>query len=344
MEGWLEPEPLGVDREPLKPGGRAVDGPHLPLVGHAFGAVGGLAAGGGAGIENAFAGLGVEQEHDALGLAVLHAPVALGVARPCPQIPRTIQQGEPLRQIGQGLGPQAGLRQLAEERGPIGAQGVDAQIKGRRAVAGQGEALHRIGGLPGEELLGEPEGKRLAQGEGGRGILRQGKALPGQKIGGQVGIGSQGLALPLHVSQEAIHHGSQPLQAALAGQLHRGAHRGGGRHALEAEELVEAHVQEPAELGGLALGGNPSVGGDPAIEEGPLADGPVGQIGGQGPIPGGQAAVLEGPLQGGVGIGAGGHGLEHAPGQAAGGQAADLWCRRGGGGAPQGQGGKQVPS
>ena len=169
----VQSQPRGIGAEPLEPGGGTINSPHLPLIPHPFSAVGGLAARGRAGIEDPFAWLGIEQQHDALGLPILHAPVALHVSRQGAQITRTIKQGETFRQVGQRGGAQAGLRQLGDQRGLVGAQGIEAQIEGRRSVAGEGEGLSFAGRAPEEQLLGQPKGEGVAQGQGGRGVGRQ---------------------------------------------------------------------------------------------------------------------------------------------------------------------------
>jgi len=147
--------------------------------------VGGLASGGGAGIQDPFSRLGIQKGHDALGLSVLHAPVALGIARQGPQVARTIQQGDPLRQLGQGFSPHAGRRQMGDQGGWIGAQGVDPQVERRRGIAGLSKHLRLPWAAPVQQLLRQPEGQGVAQGQGGCGVLWQGQTPPGFGIGGE---------------------------------------------------------------------------------------------------------------------------------------------------------------
>jgi len=328
----VQSQPCGIGVEPLEPGGGTIDSPNLPLIPHPFRAVGGLAAGGGAGIEDLFAWLGIEQQHDALGLPVLHAPVALGIARQGAQIARTIKQGESFRQVEQRGGSQAGLRQLGDQRGLVGAQGIEAQIEGRRSVAGESEGFRFAGRAPEEQLLGQPKGEGVAQGQGGCGVSRQAQPLPGRSLN------RQGLPQAQHVAQKAVHHGCQPLQAAIPGQLHRGAHGRRRRHPLQKQELVKAHMQQPAELGRLPIGRHSPLGGDPGIEQGPLADGAVGQICRQGAIPGRQGGALQGPVEGSIRVGASGNSLQHGPDQTTRRQPRGLW----GGRTPQGHRLKQT--
>jgi len=309
-------KPLGVGAESLKAGGGAIDGPHLPPIPHAFRAVGGLAAGGGAGIKNPFPGLGIQEGNNALGLAVLHAPVALGIARQGPRIAGTIQQGDPFRQARQGGGPHTHLGQPGDEAGRIGPREVDPQIEGRRGIGGLTKHLRLHGIDPMEELGRQPEGEGMAQGQGRRRVFGQGEAPPGG------GFGGQALPAPRHGPQEAVHHGAEPFQAPLAGEPHRGVHRGGGGDPLKEEELIKAHMEQPPQLRGLPLGRQAPEGGDPAIEQGPLTDGAADQIRGEGAIARAQGGVAEGPIEGGIGVGAGGHGLKHGPSKAAGRQTA----------------------
>jgi len=119
-------------------------------------------------------------------------------------------------------------------------------------------------------------------------------------------------------AQQAVHHRRQTGQTAPLGQLHRGADGGGGGHPVAVEQLVEAQVQQPAQLGGLAQGWHLAQFIQPGIQLAALADRSVGQFGGQGPVGRGQGVALELPFQGPIGIGPGGHRLQHLPGELAG--------------------------
>ena len=97
----------------------------------------------------------------------------------------------------------------------------------------------------------------------------------------------QGLARVLTAQkrpQQAIGHRRQPPQATALGQLHGGAHRRRSGDAPAVEQLIEAQVQEPAQLGGLTLGGELAQLIEPGIKAAALADGPIGELGGQGPV------------------------------------------------------------
>ena len=59
----------------------------------------------------------------------------------------------------------------------------------------------------------------------------------------------------------------------------------------------------------------------PGIEQAALADGAIGQFGGQGPIGAGQRLAVQFPLQGGIGVGTGRHRQQHLPGHIPGRQA-----------------------
>jgi hypothetical protein len=65
------------------------------------------------------------------------------------------------------------------------------------------------------------------------------------------------------------------------GQFHGGAHRRRGRHPIHGQQLLEAHMQQPAQPWRLAVGGHLAVAIQPAIQLAPLADGPIGQFRGE---------------------------------------------------------------
>ena len=69
-----------IDLHPPQPGRRAINGPNLALVAHQFSQMGAFAPGSCAGIQDALASLGGQQQGHPLGSAILHAPLALGVA------------------------------------------------------------------------------------------------------------------------------------------------------------------------------------------------------------------------------------------------------------------------
>ena len=77
-------------------------------------------------------------------------------------------------------------------------------------------------------------------------------------------------------------------------------------------------MQQPAQTGWLAVGLEPAVGIDPGIEQKPLADGPVGQFGGQSAIEGRQVGFRQFPFQGVVRKSPRSYRLQHLPGQASG--------------------------
>ena len=308
-----EPEPGGIGLEPLQAGGGAVDRPHLAAIGHGLGDLGALAAGGGAGIQHPLARLRIEQRHDALGGPVLHAPAALAVARQAAQIPRPIAQHQAAGAIAEGFGGDAGGGQIGLQGLAAAAQRVHAQIQAGRAVAGAGEGLGRVGRQPAHQLAGQPARQRMAQTQRLSGVAGQGQAEPG---GAQAGPGRHGIAAPQHGPQQAVHHRRQASQAALLGEIHRGVHRGRRRHPLTEQQLIEPHMQQPAQGGGLALGRHPAVGIDPGIQQPSLTHRAVEQLGGQGPVGARQGVARQFPLQGRIGIGAGGHRLQGAPDQA----------------------------
>jgi hypothetical protein len=150
----------------------------------------------------------------------------------------------------------------------------------------------------------------VAQAQAAGGIGGQGaQAIPGLRFGPRA---------PAPASpQQAIDHRSQPAHAALLGQLHAGAHRRRGRHPGAEKQLVEPQVQQPAQLGGLASGGHLAKGIKPAVEQAPLADGAVGQLGGQGAVGAFEGMALQLTLQGEVGVGPRPHCQQHLPGQLA---------------------------
>ena len=90
----VEAQPLGIAIHPPQAGFGAIERHHLPLVVDQLRQVGALAAGGGAGVEDALTGLGIQQRRDALGGAVLHAPMALVVAGQLAQIAAAAPQRE----------------------------------------------------------------------------------------------------------------------------------------------------------------------------------------------------------------------------------------------------------
>ena len=77
-------------------------------------------------------------------------------------------------------------------------------------------------------------------------------------------------------------------------------------------------MQQPAQLGRLALRRHLAELVEPGIEQAPLPNRPVGEFRGQGPVLAHQGLALQLPLQGAVGIGPGRHGLQHLPGHLAG--------------------------
>ena len=296
-----QPQPLAVALHPPQTRLAAIEGQHQPLIAHCLGQVGALAAGGGAGIEQPLPGLGIEQGHDPLGAAVLHAPVALGVAGQLAQIAAAAADHEAPGQTLDGGGRQARGAERLQHLLAAGAQAVHAQIQAWRGVAGGAEGFGPLGRQPGQQIGGQPVRQGVAQGQGRRRIggLRQ-------RI--------TGLAPAQEGPQQAVHHRRQPCQPALLGQLHRGAHSRGSWHPLTEQQLIEAQMQQPAQLRRLAFRRHLAQLIEPGVEPAPLADGAVGQLGGQGPIERAERRAPQLPLQGPIGVGPCRHGLQHLPG------------------------------
>ena len=171
----------GVDPHPAQAALGAIHRPHLALVADQFSQVGALAAGGSAGIEDALAGLGIQQQPHRLGRAILHAPVALPIARQVAQLTAAAPQREAIGQLRQGGRLQPGGGKGLQHSRPAGAQGVDAQVEGGGLVAGGREQLG-LGPLHGQ--LRQPGGQGVAQAQAAGGIGGQGaQAIPGLRFG-----------------------------------------------------------------------------------------------------------------------------------------------------------------
>ena len=192
--------------------------------------------------------------------------------------------------------------------GPVGASGVDPQVEGRRCGSGPGEGLGSCRRQPGEQGRGQPGGERMAQPQALGGVGGEAEAIPGSQGA------RQGLPPAQHRPEDGIHRGSQPGQSDAPRQGDAGAHGRRHRHPLAEEDLVQTHMKQPAQGWGLALGDHPGMGIDPGIQQAPLANGAIGQLGDQPPVQGRERSLSQLPLQRRIGIGTGRHRQKHPPG------------------------------
>ena len=301
------PQPLGVGPHPAQAGLGAIHRPELSVAPQGFGDLGGLATRCGAGIEDPLPGPGGQQGHHGLGMAILHAPAPLPEAGQGAEIAGAARQREGQGVIRQGLGhhPCRGEGRLLA--GPVGAKGIDPQVEGGRRGRGPGEGLGPLGRQPGEQGCGQPGGQRVAEPQALGGIGGEAEAIPGGQGAGE------GVAAAHHRPEDGVHRGGQPGQPDAAREGHAGAHGRRHRHPLAEEDLVQTHMEEPAQGWGLALGHDLGMGVDPGIQQAPLTNGAVGQLGDQPPIQGRERSLGQLPLQRRIGIGSGRHRLEHTP-------------------------------
>ena len=309
------PQPLGIGPHPAQAGLGAIHRPELTFAPQAFGDLGGLATRRGTGIEDPLARAGGQQGHHRLGMAILHAPVALPEAGQGAEIAGTTRQRQRQGLIRQGLGGHPCRSEGRLLGGPVGARGVDPQVEGRRCGGGLGEGLGPLRRQPAEQVGGEPGGQRMAQPQALGGIGGEAEAIPGCEGAGQ------GLPPAQHGPEDGIHRGGQPGQSNAPRQGNAGAHGRRHRHPVAEEDLVKTNMEQPTQGWGLALSGHAGMGVDPGIQQAPLANGAVGQLGHQPPVEGRERSLGQLPLQRRIGIGSGRHRLEYTPGAMAGFQA-----------------------
>ena len=155
-----------IDLHPPQPGRRAINGPNLALVAHQLSQMGGFTPRSCAGIQDALAGLGVQQQGHPLGSAILHAPLAFGVAGQPAQITAAAHQGEGQGQALDHLGPNPGCQQLRLQLVETGLDRIDAQIQAGRQVAGQTKGLGLLQGQPLQHQGSQPIGQGMAHPKG----------------------------------------------------------------------------------------------------------------------------------------------------------------------------------
>ncbi len=119
-----------------------------------------------------------------LGRAVLHAPVAFGVAGQGAQITAAATEAEAPGQIRQRFGAHAGGGEGLDHPLTAGAQAVHAQIQGGGLVGRQGKGLSPLRRQPLQQPGGQPGGQGAAQGQGSGGISWGAAGAPrGRRLG-----------------------------------------------------------------------------------------------------------------------------------------------------------------
>ena len=178
MDG-LQAQAGPIDLHPPQPGRRAINGPNLALVAHQFSQMGAFAPRSCAGIQDALTGLGVQQEGHPLGSAILHAPLALGVAGQPAQITAAAHQAEGQGQVLDHLGLNPGGQQLRLQLVAAGLERINAQIQVGRLVAGKTKGLGLLHGQPRQHQGRQPIGQGMAHPKGLARICRELQAIPG---------------------------------------------------------------------------------------------------------------------------------------------------------------------
>ena len=229
--------------------------------------------------------------------------MAVVVSGPTAQITAGTEQGESIGTPGNRGRGMAGLRERfrhARRRCP---QTVDPQIQRRHLIAGGGHRRCPLLIAPLQQELRQPVGQGMLEGQLHRRIPGTGWPLP--LITG-----------PQSGPQHSVHHRRQACQPMGFRQLDAGVHSRGVGNPFHPEQLIQTHVQQPAQLRGLLLRRHPSNSIEPGIQPPPLTDGAIGQLGGQATVRTLQRPIPQRPLQGDIGIGSRRYRLQHLPGQA----------------------------
>ncbi|MFM2429700.1 MAG: hypothetical protein RLZZ511_913 [Cyanobacteriota bacterium] len=208
-----------------------VHGPDGALVLHQGGDVEGFATGGGAGIDDRFAGLGIEQFGDELSAGILDCPVAFIEAGQGLDRADMLGEAQAVGDVGEWFDVDFGLVELFDYRVDRGFQRVNPQVDRGRLI----EPVAEVGGGAGAELVvvdrDDPIGETVGLAD----------------LGDRVGDGGEGLVGgTIVLAQEAVDEAGKAGEAVLFGEIDGGVDGGGGGDVVEVAQLVEAEVENEA--------------------------------------------------------------------------------------------------